>query len=135
MKRILIATDESISSIQAVHRYVAILGAEPANVRVLSVIPVRDDVDVPGQHYHRAAEAALESLDRAMAELARAGHTAEAVVRVGVPAATIIEAAREFGADMVVMGTHDPRRAGVAAEVLRGAPCGVLVFSQTAAVA
>lgn len=68
-----------------------------------------------------------------LAELVRSfGLAAEAKVRGGVPAESIIAHAKEQGCDLIVMGTHGRRglsRLGygsVAEAVLRQAPCAVL---------
>jgi nucleotide-binding universal stress UspA family protein len=53
---------------------------------------------------------------------------------VGEPGAAIVDAAREFGADLIVMGTHGRRGVSrlilgsVAEYVLRNAPCPVLTM-------
>lgn len=68
----------------------------------------------------------------------RAGGLATSVELAGDPAAEIMRFAREFGCDLIVVGTHGRkgiRRAAlgsVAEAVVRGAPCQVLVARQTA---
>lgn len=127
MKRILIATDETAASNEAVKRCGEALAAGPCQVRVLSVIPLFAP-EAPGLQYDRAAESALAALDHALGLLERAGHHAEGVVRVGEPVAAIVEAARELAADLIIMGTRDPHHAGVARQLLAEAPCDVLIF-------
>jgi len=70
---------------------------------------------------------------RSVQLLARAGLRSEAEVRLGIPAAEIVSAAREWPADVVVIGSRG--RTGierlllgsVARGVLQSAPCSVLV--------
>jgi len=66
----------------------------------------------------------------------RAGDvTADRIVREGVAAAEIIDAAKEWKADLVVLGSHNRGRftrlilGSTAEAVLRGAPCPVLVMT------
>jgi len=76
---------------------------------------------------------------RSVQLLARAGRRSEAEVRLGIPAAEIVCAAREWPADVVVMGSRG--RTGierlllgsVARGVLQSAPCSVLVVPSGAA--
>jgi universal stress protein A len=69
------------------------------------------------------------------------GHDNRAEVIVGTPAKSIIEYAREQGADLIVMGTHGRRGlshallGSVAERVLRTAPCPVLTIRRPAAAA
>jgi len=128
MRRILFATDDSPCSRQAVRQGAALLGADACAVRVLSVIPPRAPGELPGVGAHQAAESAQDALDAAIGDLTAAGHTAEGAVRVGDPPTTIAEAARDFGADLIVVGTHGARADSVAEGVLRAAPCGVLIY-------
>jgi nucleotide-binding universal stress UspA family protein len=73
-------------------------------------------------------EAGRRFLDRALAALGEA----EVLQRDGPPAPAILAAAREWGADLIVIGTHGRSGLGrlalgsVAEGVLREAPCPVL---------
>lgn len=128
MRRILIATDDSPSSRKAIKQGADLLGPGVCTVRVLSVIAPQPNANAPGQLYHRAAETAQDALDLAIKDLAAAGHCADGFIKVGEPADTIVSAAREFNADLIVVGTRGPRVGSVAENVLRMAPCGVLVY-------
>jgi nucleotide-binding universal stress UspA family protein len=72
-------------------------------------------------------------VDAALQRLARSGHQAEADVRVGKPADEILGAAREWPADLIVVGSTGKslvRRlilGSVARTVLQGAPSSVVV--------
>jgi len=61
--------------------------------------------------------------------------TAEVIVREGRPSTEILEYAKEIGADMIVIASHDPGLVdyflgSVAARVVRHAHCSVLVARQ-----
>ena len=82
----------------------------------------------------------MEALEawRAVAE-ARAGRAVRGRLLIGDPARELVRLVREEGCDLIVMGTHGRtglRRAlmgSVAAAVVRGAPCAVLVVHDGAA--
>lgn len=136
MRRILIATEGSDCSIEAIEHFTRLFEGHPVEMHVLSVIPMlayRFALPHEIEACNREAERALEALDLAIADLSLAGFLAQPMVRVGEPAATIVQVARELAADLIVLGTHG--RTGlerivdgsVAEEVLRLAPCAVLV--------
>jgi len=70
--------------------------------------------------------------------LARAGRRSEAEVRVGIPTAELVAAAREWSADLVIVGSRGRTRlarlllGSVARGVLLHAPCSVLVVPRAA---
>jgi nucleotide-binding universal stress UspA family protein len=72
-------------------------------------------------------------LDTVAARMHAEGVTAHGIVRAGEPAATIVDEARESAIDLIVLGanvrTNLPRffLGSVADEVIRGAPCPVLL--------
>ncbi len=137
MRRILIATEDSPCSAEAVRQFVRTIGGGPAEVYVLTVIP-------PLMGFHSAEQAqrdletTLRSADHALngaaLELAAAGTTVRAIRRVGPPAATILAVARELSVGLIVLGTHAgdgtpaPAGLGTADTVLHEAPCGVVIF-------
>lgn len=137
MRRILIATEGSACSQEAIRHFVEVLGAGPVEVFALCVIP-----QVTGVHTMAEAEAELENsltsadqaLDAARLETAAGGLQIRTMRRVGEPAETILRVAHEIDATLIVLGTHGPealvRLAGgsVAEAVLRDAPCGVMIF-------
>lgn len=136
MRRILIATEGSTISADAVRAFARIFGAGFAELHVLTVIPPADRPDGHPQaaaHYHRGAEDGQDALDLALADLALAGHTAYGLMRVGPVAATIVATATELRADLIVLGTHDRRgldrllHGSVAEQVLHDAPCAVFI--------
>lgn len=80
----------------------------------------------------RMSAASAAELERILADLQEAGVSVEYVARHGSPEQVISEVAKEFGADLIVMGTHGRtglRRmlmGSVAEHVVRDAPCPVL---------
>jgi len=135
MKRVLIATESSRCSLEAVRRFVDLTRAGASEVQVLSVIPARDaSGHDPRQieNTNALADDALQALDEALQELERAGFKASAKVRIGTPAETIVEEAKSFEADLIVLGTRnhvgDPMRQSVSERVFKHATCGLLIF-------
>jgi nucleotide-binding universal stress UspA family protein len=131
--RILFGYDGSAYAKRAL-RYAKRLGAD-AEVAVITVAPVlieaprTEEFEDPG-HDTREARRHLED---AQAILSEDGVTAELVAAVGNPAAEIIGAAEERGADLIVVG-HRGRSAisrfiegSVSDRVVRHASCDVLV--------
>lgn len=133
MQRVLIATESSRCSLEAVHRFVKLMRVGPCEVQVLSVIPPREpSVHDPVESSNALANAALEALDEAIAVLDHAGFKAHAKVRIGTPAETIVEEAQSYDADLIVLGTRnhvgDPMRQSVSERVFKHATCGLLIF-------
>lgn len=137
MRRILLTTEGSECSSDAIRQFVGLLGGGELEIAVLSVIPLAsmpDDHPAASLHYQRQAEVAQEALDHALTDLSDAGYRACGEVRVGEPATTILEAAHARHTDLIVMGTHGRKglsrllQGSVAETVLHGAPCGVLIF-------
>ncbi len=135
MKRVLIATESSRCSLEAVRRFVEMTRQGACEVEVLSVIPPRESTGHDPRQIESAnalADAALEALDEALQELEQAGFNASAKVRIGTPAETIVEEAKTFDADLIVLGTRnhtgDPMRQSVSERVFKHATCGLLIF-------
>ncbi|GEM_PF-1023588 len=135
MQRVLIATESSRCSLEAVRRFVQMMRTGSCEVQVLSVIPARE----ASRHDPRLIETtnamaddALEALDEALQELELAGFKASAKVKIGTPAETIVAEAQAFEADLIVLGTRnhvgDPMRQSVSERVFKHATCGLLMF-------
>ena len=143
--RILLGEDGSKSAAAAadtVRRWSALHGAP---IRVLSVA----DVDPQWNPWLRGAEmrsaqaastASMHEHQEALsrntaADLEKAGLVAEGVVEDGNPAHRLVEAAVNWDADLIVMGTHGhsglgPVIGSVARAVLYHAPCSILVVPE-----
>jgi nucleotide-binding universal stress UspA family protein len=137
LKHILIPLDGSLLAERAVEATKAILRPQ-GKITFVSVI---HDGHVPVSESHAeissdaSPEMQLETYLERMATNAKLnGYEAEYEIRVGDPAATIAQAARVHGVEVIVMCTHG--RSGlsrlftgsVTSEVLNQTPCPVLVI-------
>jgi len=117
-RRIMVAYDDSDAARRALDRAADLAGYGST----LTVVSVAQD----GGRYRAGP------LDQARELLVRRQVTATYLQPVGEPAAELLEAARELGADLVVLGrrSRSLRRlvlGSVSAKVVRRAPCDVLV--------
>ncbi len=89
--------------------------------------------DALDQLVDAAHSGAKKAIDRVAASLRRDGLNIETKVFEGRPASAIVEMARDFGPDLVVLGSHGRGQiasavlGSVSAEVAEAAPCSVLV--------
>jgi nucleotide-binding universal stress UspA family protein len=133
--RVLLTTDLSHHAAFAHSRGLVLarsLGADEPALRSLFVqTPYLGDAPMPVP-VSSEADAARELEDFLEAEVPHANITG--YVRTGDPAFQIVNEAREWDADLVVLGTHGRRGArrvflgSVAETVLRNAPCAALVI-------
>jgi nucleotide-binding universal stress UspA family protein len=135
---ILVPTDGSEGSAEAIEEAVELAATTGATVHGLFVIDTRDYSALSETQWlavedelRAAGESALETvIDRAAA----AGVDAETTIERGVPHEEILGYADEAGADLVVMGTHGRTGLGrfligsVAEKVIRSADVPVLVI-------
>jgi nucleotide-binding universal stress UspA family protein len=127
-KHILVPMDWSEPSHRAFNLAISLAREHDAQLTILYVVPL------PALMYGPPLESYLEHLYEELCRL----RPRDPKVRVrhllaeGAPVATILNAARESGCDLIVMGTHGRRglnrlfRRSVAEEVVRRAPCLVL---------
>lgn len=139
--QILLAIDGSEASQHATRLLAEQPWPEGSVVRVLSVAhllpPTTPFFNEVAVHYEEVVkeflEAATAIVTRAAGELEAAGLNVETAVRQGDPRAEILEEARTWGAELIVVGSHG--RTGVerwlmgsvAEYVVRHAPCSVEV--------
>ena len=110
MKRIVLGYDDAEASQRALERAAQLVKAFGSELVVTSVAPIMtsigrsggptDPTDTPAKH--------AEELAVARAYLDGQGVTAEYQSAVGNPADTIAQLAQERGADLIVVGTHEP---------------------------
>lgn len=117
IKRILLAVDDSPASLAAATAAVELAGTLKAELRVLHVVAdgliteVIRPVARAGVATRR--DSAGEALLRHVAHLAEAaGVTAEPLLMLGEPARCVLEAARTWPADLIVLGRSHPHGTG-----------------------
>ncbi|ROO27298.1 hypothetical protein SAOR_08885 [Salinisphaera orenii MK-B5] len=123
------------SVFEAVNR---VAGNEPATVILLTVIPEIDVGDFPyvGTDYVRKlGETARAQLERIGYERLGEAVNWQLDVRVGSVARTIVRRADHFGADLIVMASHNPvfwdvLLGSIASQVVKHARHSVLVVRQ-----
>jgi len=133
--RVLLTTDLSSTAV-TVHELgldvvEALYGDNPEVRTLLVVMEGLIPPPLPRFAVERMASAELSEF---LAERTRRGHTPEPVLRFGLPAEEIVAEAERWGADLVVLGTHNrpaiPRLllGSVAEAALRDIHCNVLVI-------
>jgi nucleotide-binding universal stress UspA family protein len=134
--RILIAVDSSEPAQRAVDVGGEVARASGAEVKLLHVVhPVATFVGERHPHELHPARAAKDLLGRLMKRLPQEV-AVERDVLDGVPAQRIIDAARDWNADLIVVGDHNRHTlsrfvlGSVSDAVLRHAPCSVLVVRE-----
>lgn len=105
--RILCATDLSPRSEHAIERAMRLSEAVGAKCMLLHIVAE----DVPMRLTGRRAERAQATLDWHLRRLAHRRVESSASVRVGDPYSTIVRVAKEWGADLIVLGSHRRRSA------------------------
>jgi universal stress protein A len=142
LKRILVPVDFSGPSQQALHcarRLAQFFGSEITLLNVVQKMPVAPFPEVPPyldyvEEYFEDAEKNLQAL--AVADRAAATMEIRTVVRTGLAAHEIVEAAREFDSDLIVIATHGYTGwkhfciGSTAERVVRTAPCPVFVVRE-----
>ena len=134
--RALLAVDGSLGSEAGIDAFSRKLRARSASIRVVHVLEATPTLWEAGRDQGSFIELlnaeASEVLAWAQEALERRGLQAEGEWRRGDPAAQILEAARESGSDVIVVGSrgHSAIRemvlGGITHRVLRHAPCNVL---------
>lgn len=112
-KVVLAAVDFSDASARAVEHAALIAACAKGRVvlvHVVNVAPPAVGVDMTGMAPTLDVEGEMRAAREAMPRFEQlAGPGAEVLVRVGSPQDEILRAARETGAEMLVMGTHGRR--------------------------
>jgi nucleotide-binding universal stress UspA family protein len=134
MQTLVVGYDGSEESKRALERAAAV-GRAGASVTVVTAVSI--GAHAGGRSMGALNEdeivAARETLDAVRSSLAAQGIDAHAIEGEGDPADVIIEAAKERGADLIVVGTRGRNLAqrlvlgSVSTKVVHEAPCDVLV--------
>lgn len=109
--RILIAADDSVHSKRAVETGISLANTLNANVSVIFIIsPVElvgsiDSVVLPIEPGQAEINSGYNLLDE-YGKLFPAKGTLEKIVKIGDPSAEILKYAKEWGADIIVIGRH-----------------------------
>ncbi len=138
-KKILVAVDESATAAHAADAGIDLarqLGAEVAFVTVVdpAMMRVANDSGISEAKWQAAAQHEAKSLLNVFASRAAATHPALEFPEFGKPAAKIVETAKAWPADLIVIGTHGGNvvsnilLGSVAQGVLRHAPCPVMII-------
>lgn len=113
LERILVPVDFSDCSLDAVEYAAVVARRAQASVRLLHVLePVSYGLDFTLLHTtkrEQAREGAAARLTDLVSALTAAGLTADFELRGGLPSDSILDAARSYPADLIVMGTHGRR--------------------------
>lgn len=136
-EHILVATDFTSLACSAEDRAIALASALGAKLTLLHVHQLPSIAPAEGLllPYDELEASARTALDEKAAALRKRFPGLRAEMRIGYPDVEIVAAAKELGADLIVMGTHGRRgirRAllgSVAARVVRTSPVPVLTVS------
>ncbi len=148
--KVLLATDRTDDSVMAAQAALALCGKTGAELHVVHVWRAAlsatgttvKGVSLPSEPYEHAARRAERLLDRQVEQLRVIGGTVTgSYLRMGQPAAEVIDLSEQLGVDLLVVGSGRPRpvkrivtatmgRAAlgrVAGTIVRSAHCPVLV--------
>jgi nucleotide-binding universal stress UspA family protein len=142
-KRILVPTDFSQSSVEALDVAVDIAARYGASITLYHVceLPIYSYPGVPMSAFDSLTpiqDAARRQLDEVTADLKARSPGAEGVLEVGLPWQRILGAVEAYKADLVVMGTHGRRglthafMGSVAERIVRECPVPVLTVRMNA---
>lgn len=137
-RRVLIAVDSEPVAVRAAETGVDLaqsLGAEVAFINVVdSALAYPGDTGTPASELIAAAKLEAKELVSALRQRLLPQSAAIDFIQVGAPSEEIVKAAKEWSADLLVIGSHG--RSGmqrallgsVAETVMRHAPCPVVVI-------
>jgi nucleotide-binding universal stress UspA family protein len=132
--KILLAYDGSTDAKLALEHAASLASTNGSTVRVVSVVGLHATAGLAaGQIRASEARERADDLEEARGLLEARGIRVETVEPSGDPGTSIVDQAREYGADLIVMGTRGRSTLGrmllgsVSTRVLHGAPCDVLV--------
>jgi nucleotide-binding universal stress UspA family protein len=135
-KTILIPTDFSRLSKEAVHIGVALARVLPARVLLMHSITQPEGAEelsaAYDEYYAYTRDQISGSLEELGKEIEKEGVEVETLLVNGVPHEEIIKTAKQEGVEMIVMGTHGRRgwnrllMGSQAEQVVRSAPCPVI---------
>jgi len=128
--KILLAIDSSSPSQRVIEQAATRPWPLGTTFRVLSIVDMGTWEGLPAL-IEDAKRGAQRVVDTALETLTQSGHEASAEVQLGVPKKAIPEFARQWGADLVMVGSHGQNQmirfllGSVALAVVRSSPCSV----------
>jgi|SRR5579875_2442587 len=141
--RVLIAIDDSMASEAAINQVISQMKTKEAEIRLVHILdpyPTRlakqiGSRDTPNfvAAVQKQREIARDLLERVTQILRAAGFSVSASTQEGDVHALIIEEAKAWHADLIVLGSHDRRSiwrffsGSISEDVTRDAPCSVQV--------
>ena len=141
-KRILIALDSEPVAVHAADRGLELARALSAEVAFIHVLDakavVAPESGVPADEMVALAEADARRLMARFRDRLEGGTSSLEFIPSGRPATEIVNAAKQWPADLIVIGSHGRGAIGrtllgsVAEAILRHAPCPVLVIKASA---
>lgn len=143
MKRIVVGLDTSERAPEVLNRALEMARGQGAKLIVVRAVglpiglPIEELTVSPEGLPAKLLAATQAGLDRQLANAPK-DLIERAEARIGTPWQVICDAAKEFGADLIVIGTHghgplDRMIGTTAARVVNHAPCSVLVVRPTQA--
>jgi len=136
LKRILVPTDLSDCSLDAVEYAAVVAVQSQASVELLHVLePVYYGIDFAFEHAderEKKRKRVAQALEDLSANLSKAGVATKTCIRGGMPSDTILEYLKTSASDLIIMGTHGRRglshllAGSVTEAVLRRGTCPVL---------
>ncbi|MHB0912720.1 MAG: universal stress protein [Armatimonadota bacterium] len=131
--RVLVTTDGSESSYQAVRQFIELTRATYHEIKILYVMPLLAVGRDAGYFEMEQQREGRTALDTVKSQFTQVGIAVETELRQGIPANTILEIARSGNYDLIVMG-HRGRGGfreillgSVSKTIVHNAPCSVFI--------
>ena len=135
--KILVAVDGSEFAEAIADAVIAQYAAQDFEIKVLHVLEPTESCGYPVLTPESQTKLGQELVDQVAKKLRAAGFRVSANVVIGEARAAIIDSAKEWGADVIVVGSHGRTAIGrfllgsVSSAVVRHAPCSVQVVRST----
>jgi len=138
LRKILVPTDFSVHSAKAIEAAVSLAKAYGGKVHLLHayhlpmLVGMPDEVVIPPDFWTTVRDTAARKLEKAAQKVKAEGVEVESHLVEFVPSDAIVQAAKDLGVDLIVMGTRGLTGlkhvllGSVAERTLRLAPCPVL---------
>lgn len=152
IEKVLVALDGNVGSIKALHMGVKLAKSFGCELKYVYIAPMTDvyQYELVGEAQFEEtlrsfkeegrnlrellSERGKRALEIANTSIKESGVVAEEIVKIGNNSEEIVKAAREIGADIIIIGVNIPNPAfknSTAQEVAEISPCSVLVVAPT----